>query len=232
MRKPKAKVSIAWSSSFAYAIGLIVSDGNLSPNGRHISFTSKDEELVGHYLRALNITSTHIGRKSRSKDEEKRYYCVQFSDVLFYRFLVSIGLMPNKSRSLETLHIPDEHFSHFLRGLFDGDGSCFSYWDKRWKKSFMYYTSFASASPSFLLWLQEKIAALYDIHGSIQRSRTGSVEQLVYAKKATVSLFAIMYEDANNLYLTRKHLKLLRAFSIMPQHSKNARVEKLVNSPA
>ena len=44
--KPKGKVKIAWSPQFAYAIGLLVSDGNLSPDGRHINFTTTDVELI------------------------------------------------------------------------------------------------------------------------------------------------------------------------------------------
>ena len=35
-----------WNHDFAYAIGLITTDGNLSPDGRHINLTSKDEEII------------------------------------------------------------------------------------------------------------------------------------------------------------------------------------------
>lgn len=41
--KPLSKIKIKWSPKFAYCIGLITSDGNLSKDGRHISFTSKDK---------------------------------------------------------------------------------------------------------------------------------------------------------------------------------------------
>lgn len=44
--KPQNKVKIKWSPEFAYAIGLLVTDGNLSPDGRHLNFTSKDRELA------------------------------------------------------------------------------------------------------------------------------------------------------------------------------------------
>ncbi len=33
--KPLGRVKIEWSDKFAYAIGLVASDGNLSPDGRH-----------------------------------------------------------------------------------------------------------------------------------------------------------------------------------------------------
>ncbi|MCR4312422.1 MAG: hypothetical protein NUV56_04005 [Candidatus Uhrbacteria bacterium] len=72
MAKPKAKVNIVWSPKFAYAIGLIVSDGNLSPDGRHIHFTSKDKILASHFLTALDIVGSRIGKKSRGGEKLKK----------------------------------------------------------------------------------------------------------------------------------------------------------------
>lgn len=232
MNKPKGKVCIAWSPAFAYAIGLLTSDGNLSPDGRHITFTSKDEELARHFITALNINGQHIGKKASGSVSSKKYFVVQFSDVLFYRFLLSIGLMPNKSLVLREVTVPDEIFSHFVRGLFDGDGTTYSYWDKRWRSSHMVYTGFASASPIFLRWLQKKIAEFYGIRGAISAYQGHRAEQLVYAKKASKVLASTMYAGAGGLLLSRKHLKLFTALAIIaPPNGKNAQVEKLVDSP-
>ncbi len=44
--RPLEKINIQWSPELAYAIGLLVADGCLSKDGRHIDFTSKDLELV------------------------------------------------------------------------------------------------------------------------------------------------------------------------------------------
>ncbi len=218
MAKPKGKVKVVWSPAFAYAIGLLVSDGNLSPDGRHIVFTSKDEELAQHFISALGIDGQHIGKKARGGEAEKRYFVVQFSDILFYRFLVSIGLMPNKSLVLHEVDVPEALFSHFVRGLFDGDGTTYSYWDTRWKSSFMYYAAFASGSPKFLRWLQRKIAHLYNVRGAIGKGNR--TEHLTYAKRATKMLVSVMYQNAGILFLTRKHLKFLEAFAIVSTLSK------------
>ena len=88
--KPLNKIKIEWSSTFAYAIGLLTTDGNLSIDGRHINFTSKDEELVKIFKRCLRLTNV-IGRKSSSHTKEKRYFQIQFGDVNFYRFLLKIS---------------------------------------------------------------------------------------------------------------------------------------------
>lgn len=231
MNTRKKKITIKWSKNFAYAIGLIVSDGNVSPDGRHITFTSKDLDLIQQFLLALNIKDHYVGKKARGNECEKKYFVVQIGDVNFHEFLVRIGIMPKKSKKLSVVQIPERLFSHFVRGVFDGDGTCYSYFDPRWKSSFMFYTAFASASPIFLRWFQEKLLKKYDIKGSINKGR--GAEQLNFAKKSSQKLFQIMYRNADNLYLKRKYLKLLAALTIIPSvQEKNARMEKLVNSPA
>lgn len=64
--EPKGKVPLEWSPNFAYAIGLLVSDGSLSKDGRHICFVSKDIEQLNNFMRALRIQvfigSTSTGR--------------------------------------------------------------------------------------------------------------------------------------------------------------------------
>ncbi len=118
-------MKIKWSPDFAYAIGLIVTDGCLYGDGRHINLTSKDLEMIKNFLVALKI-DVHIGRKSNGSNAEKKYYVVQFSDVLFYEFLKTIGLMPNKTKIMKEIVVPKKYFRDFLRGHFDGDGSVYS----------------------------------------------------------------------------------------------------------
>lgn len=68
--KPRKKAETAWSQLFAYALGLLVTDGSLSKDGRHIIFTSKDRELVEHFCRCLHITP-NIQMKNRIRGGEK-----------------------------------------------------------------------------------------------------------------------------------------------------------------
>lgn len=212
--KPKGKVKIKWSPNFAYAIGLIVSDGNLSPNGRHIVFTSKDIEMIELFQKTLCI-DIHIGTKSNSINDEKKYFVAQFSDVLFYNFLLDIGLMPNKSKVIGEIKIPPEYFLNFLLGSFDGDGCTHSYFDKRWKSSFMFYTIFASASSTHILWLQNEIYLRLKIKGHITKSQKNSAFQLKYAKADSLLLLRAMYPKKHTLCLSRKRLKIEQMLSII-----------------
>jgi len=207
--KPKGKVKLRWSPRFAYAIGLMVSDGNLSPDGRHINFTSKDLEMIHLFQKSLDI-EVHIGKKANSTSKEKCYFVTQFGDVLFYQFLMGIGLMPNKSKLIGEIKIPGKYFFDFLRGSFDGDGCTYSYWDKRWKSSFMFYTCFVSASPPHITWLREEIQKRIGIRGHVTMDGRHILQQLKYAKADSLKLLRKMYYSRNVMCLSRKRLKIVR----------------------
>ncbi len=212
-QKPKGNVRIKWSSKFAYAIGLIASDGNLSPNGRHITFVSKEIEQIKNFLKCLGIL-VKVG-KTFSGYKGKWAHRVQFGDVLFYKFLQAIGLSPAKSKTIGVLQIPDEYFFDFLRGVFDGDGSTYSYWDKRWKSSFMFYLGFASASKVFTDWLRLKIKEFVGTSGHITKDGRGSTYQLKYAKGESLQVLKKMYYSKQCVFLPRKYLKIKKMLAIV-----------------
>ncbi|HRY62727.1 MAG TPA: hypothetical protein P5056_03080 [Candidatus Paceibacterota bacterium] len=211
---PKEKIKIRWSRNFAYAIGLISSDGSLSKNGRHISFVSKDKDQVLNFIKALHLKNIKIG-KNYSGQYKSLSYRVQFGSVFFYNFLLSLGLTPNKSKSIGKLNIPDKFFFDFLRGVFDGDGSTYSYWDKRWRSSFMFYTEFASASEDHIFWLRNKIYEKLAISGHVTRDGKGSTLQLKYAKAESVVLLKKMFGPGRYLFLKRKRLKINKMLCIV-----------------
>lgn len=216
-----------WSGKLAYAVGLITTDGNLSKDGRHINLTSKDEEQIQNFAKILNLKN-RISMKKSSYTGEKKYYFLQFGNIELFHFLLSIGLMPNKTKILGPLQIPDEYFADYLRGFLDGDGFTNSYWDSRWKNSFCLYTGFTSASILHLNWIQEKIKDLYDISGKIKFSGK-STYHLTYAKRSSIILLKNMYHNPRVVCLQRKRCKISLALDII---RKQAGVAKLVDAYA
>ncbi len=214
--KPKGKVKIEWSANFAYAIGLIVSDGCLYNNGRHINFTTKDLEQAEHFKMCLGIELKNA-MKGSGYIKEKTYYNLQFSDVLFYKFLNTIGITSAKSKTIGEVHIPDEYFFDYLRGYFDGDGCFYSYWDKRWASSFMFYISFACASFKHMEWLRKRIFDLIGISGHMDYANRSY--QLKYAKKESLELIQEMYYSPDVICLTRKREKIFKALAIEDEHN-------------
>jgi hypothetical protein len=116
-----------------------------------------------------------------------------------------------------------------LRGLFDGDGSCYAYFDSRWKSSFMFYIEFTSASSEFIHYIQMNNIQLFGVGaGSVRISQRAFC--LAYAKKDSKILYKALYDHADSLYLARKYNKL-KSFvekdkSVIIKN--NARVAKLV----
>jgi len=222
MNKPRGKVNCNWSSNLAYAIGLIATDGCLSKDGRHLELTSTDEDQLENFMSCLGI-KVKIGYKTSSFSHNK-IPRIQFGDILFYRFLESIGLTTAKTKTISALKIPDEYFYDFLRGHHDGDGTFYSYWDPRWKSSFMFYTVFLSTSKPHVVWIQKKIFELLGIKGhlTINRSRRGHADlyQIRYAKKDSLKLLPKMYYSDKIITLKRKRLKIVKALAIDAAHAR------------
>jgi hypothetical protein len=211
--KPKGKVKIRWSSDFAYAVGLLASDGSLSKDGRHIDFTSKDIEQVKNFKRCLGLNNM-VGEK-KSGVAGGVSYRVQFGDVLLYKFLLGIGFMPAKSKIFGKLNIPAKYFFDFLRGSFDGDGSFYSYYDPRWRSSFMFYTIFISASRQHIEWLQGVLLGRLGVKGYITTDFKKSTLHLNYAKGDSWKVLKSMYYSKHAVCLSRKRRKVEKALSVI-----------------
>jgi len=212
--KPKGQVLIRWSREFAYAIGLLTSDGCLSKNGRHINLTSKDLEQLKTFKKCLCL-NVKIGIKYSGNGSGRPYYQVQFGDVLFYKFLNSIGLFSAKSKTISSVLVPDEYFADFLRGYFDGDGSSYSYYDSLFPKSYRFYISFMSASPSFVRWLQTRISKMIPVKGHFSGYTDSNYLQLKYAKTEAIIVSRYMYYGTRIPFLKRKYLKIQRTMRII-----------------
>jgi hypothetical protein len=216
--KPKSRISTEWRPELAYVVGSIASDGCLSSDGRHIDLTSKGIDQLDTFKHILGIEHIKIGKKTSGYTEAVLFH-VQFGSVVFYEWLVSIGLTPKKSRTIGELAIPDEYFTDFLRGLFDGDGSTYSYWDPRWKSSFMYYLEFTSASEAHILWLRSRIVRLWHVFGSVAHTGNHRAFILRYAKREGRLLLDRMYADPHAVKLDRKFAKVQKMFIIDDTHS-------------
>ncbi len=210
--KPRGHAEIKWSPEFAYAVGLLTADGCLLSDGRHIDFTSKDKELVQTFKECLKLKTKVSTKKSGLG---KMYFRVQFSDVLFREFLISIGITPKKSKIIGQVKVPDGFFRDFLRGYFDGDGTSYSFYDSLFPTSYRFYISFASASPAYILWLQGRIKTLLGLKGYINRYTDKPYLQLKYAKKEAIVLVSEMYYADGLPHLSRKYLKIKRTMSII-----------------
>ena len=199
-----------WSPETAYVVGLIATDGNLSGNGRSVSITSKDLDL-------LETVRACLGLRTEMSPVKGGYgttcYRVQWSDCRFYRWLLGIGLTPAKSLTLGPLDIPHEYFADFLRGCIDGDGSIVTYVDRyNTPKSPAYvytrlFVSIVSASPRFVEWMQTRIQSLRGLSGSLMIRRSAGRRDmwcLRYAKRESLAVLRWIYYAPELASLGRK----------------------------
>lgn len=222
-RQPGARLDFRysnpeWSAELAYVVGIIATDGNLSPDSRHIAIKSKDLDLLETVRRCLNLENT-IGRERRLLST---YYRLQWGDVSFYNWLVHIGLTRAKSLTLGALEIPDEFFADFVRGVIDGDGSIGLYTDRSniWKQEkYVYerlFITIASSSRLFLEWIHQRIQTQVPVRGAIlDKSRLGRNPHwsLKFAKQDSTSLLNWIYYTSDLPRLERKYQRAVKYLS-------------------
>lgn len=113
------------SKDKAYWLGVIVSDGTIQKDGYKTALTSKDKDLILKFKHA--IESGHPISKIASFDKrtKKTYtrYMIQINSKEFTSYIINLGITSKKSYVCNFPKIEEKYYLHFLRGLFDGDGS-------------------------------------------------------------------------------------------------------------
>ena len=212
-RDPGLETRDIWSPAVAYAVGLMATDGNLSGNGRNMTLSSKDVDLLETFRQCLGLR-TAIAPCLNGRGTQ--YWRVQWSDRRLYKWLLSIGLTPAKSLTLGPLAIPDDHFADFFRGCIDGDGSIVVYTGRyHTAKNARYvydrlYVSVVSASPAFVQWLQVQVRTLTGLVGAVGETRAEGRRTMAYlrfAKRESTALLRWMYHAPGVPALARKRVK-------------------------
>ncbi len=108
-----------WSNKMAYVLGIILTDGNVATNNGCISISMKEGDHLKKIKKMLN--SEHPVKYDKSKD----IYYFGFTRKKMSDKLFELGITNNKSLKVEFPDVPDKYLSHFIRGVFDGDGSVF-----------------------------------------------------------------------------------------------------------
>ncbi|MDP2927863.1 MAG: hypothetical protein Q8N80_03575 [Candidatus Omnitrophota bacterium] len=195
-------MNIKWDNKLSYCVGLLASDGNLSKDGRHIVFVSKDIDLIKTFKICLGLKNK-IAIKNSGYNKNGKYYYIQFGNVKLYRWLNNIGITANKSKTIGTLKIPNKYFFDFLRGLLDGDG-CVTSFKHLESKHPQIRVKFCSASKDFLIWLKSKIYNLLSLSGKI--GTIPRVFELIYYKHSSIKLLKRIY-NKSTVFLNRKFEK-------------------------
>lgn len=206
-----------WSPAMAYVLGFFTADGSLTINGRghyYIEFYSCDKESIEKVKELLG--SEHKISKVVKGFDWKPAYRIQIGSKDMCNDLLRLGMIPAKSNVINFPEVPLNHFSHFVRGYFDGDGHVHlgQYWRRdRNKWHWVFSSGFTSGSKSFLVGLWESLKK-YVSGGCLYKKNRGY--GLTFSRHDSLALFKLMYNNTSaSMFLKRKRMIFLKAFETL-----------------
>lgn len=198
-----------WSPEMAYVLGFFAADGCMMKNrrGAHfIEFQITDKDILLKIRKCLG--SNHKISIREEKDNCKTRYRLQIGSKVIFRDLLNLGLTPRKSNTIKLPKIPDEYFSQFVRGYFDGDGNVYANTYKRAgrgdKLSITLLSGFTCGSRSFLKKMHLKLKKVAFISGGTLYKSNSGVHRLYFSVKDSSRMYSFIYNNAGNLFLSRK----------------------------
>jgi len=197
----------SWSPEMAYVLGLYAADGCLSDSrgANIISLSSVDFEHL-QKIRIL-LASTHPIRR-QSNNKTSSIFLFSFAHEEMFQDLLNLGLTPRKSLTLSFPKVPSQFLRHFIRGVFDGDGSVGIEKKGAYRVPRLRVT-FTSASRNFIYPLNESL----HLNGGlsirkIYKYQYEGAYRLIYIGMECLKLFNYLYYGVpEKLYLERKYNK-------------------------
>ena len=172
-----------WSPAMAWVLGLIVTDGNIGvgPSGMLVPDLSSVSLSLLEKVRECMASNHPI--KLVNQTLGGTIYRFTFCRRKLAEDLVALGVTPKKSLTIQFPPVPAPFLSHFIRGVFDGDGSVFR--EPRSPTSPL-RVFFVSGSTRFITILEDKL-----------HSEAGLRKQTIYSRqKMTSFYFKYGHEDS------------------------------------
>jgi hypothetical protein len=118
------------SNEKAYWLGALMADGwstlrNGKPKEIGLAVNPKDVDWIQSFQNSIKHSGaieTKTNKKSLSNCGFNTVATIRVTCQRFTHFAIQAGVVPNKSGKLKFPDIDDAYNSHFVRGLFDGDG--------------------------------------------------------------------------------------------------------------
>ena len=186
----------------AYILGILMADGCVREKREgqlYLSLELIDREIIEFIKKELKLENkiTVMNRKRDYIKNEKTTYTITVAEQKLCSDLSKYGIVPNKTVVTERLvqNIPFDLRKHYLRGLFDGDGSI-GYYNNKWS------ITLTNNHPSFLRdvgdWVEQLIG-----FSCPKVSKTSTSYRIGYTGKKAKQLMKLLYQD-NNISIERK----------------------------
>lgn len=203
------------SEDKAYFLGLLYADGcvhNTQPRFL-ISLQEEDKYILELFKEKIEYNGYLYLRPS---EIHKNQYSLEITSSIIKNDLINLGCMPKKSLILTfptTLQVPELYLNHFIRGVFDGDGSV-GLIDRiingaEYKEQYINFIG----SNEFIIGLIEKLNFLDHINKS-STNNGNNIQIFIKNKKDFISMYNYLYKDAT-IYLNRKYNKFQEALNFL-----------------
>lgn len=203
-----------WSDEMAYVLGLVITDGCIRQPKKGsivVHLDMNDRSLLEKVRKAMKSTHKIVPSK-----HQKGLYLFGFAREQISQDLLRLGVTPRKSLTVKFPDVPDKYLRHFIRGVFDGDGSV--YFESRSRNSPL-TTKFVSGSKDFIYELEKRLQKLGMPKHTIYKDKRGNISySFRYGHRNSIRLFHLMYDGVDkDLYLERKYKKFVEGLKYSPK---------------
>lgn len=194
------KSPVMWDEFTAYFTGYVLGDGCILPprasglkkdgtyywrNGG-VKVTSKDRDVI-------EMMSENLGWLRPLSVSKGLYYTLTFTSTEWYNFFTSLGIVSRKSFNPSEVNFPEgDYLRHFIRGLFDADGSVMYHHPGKPRL-------FIGGHPSYIQALNNTLCWSTHIHGNI-------MELWLHDSHRVYEFYHYLYDNAT-YFMNRKKLK-------------------------
>lgn len=190
-----------WSNNLAWLVGIMLSDGYISNESiktRFIRIKMCDKDVIYKIKKIVRYSSNIYMYKPSNGN--KTSYSITLCGEVIWQFFNSMGMDSNKSYNAHIpVNIPKEYFSHFLRGVFDGDGSIIINKDK-------YLAARICGTKRVVEFIREYLSINSTIHSN--KSDTNFIVQ--YTGSDALQFLGFIYKNSiKNNRMNRKYKKYL-----------------------
>lgn len=201
----------------AYFLGFIVADGGVSRNNT-LCITQKEIDVLEDFKKYIKFEG-----KIR-KRTNINCYDIHLTSNKMIDDLLNLGIIPNKTNVVKYPNIPIEIESHFMRGLFDGDGCISIHKDKReGKGGDRGQVNICSGSKDFIEIYVDRLATYIGIKKNNIRCPRGTYYVIDWGGLSDVErIYNFFYENAT-VFLKRKKETFDKVMDI---HSKKLKYRK------
>lgn len=206
----------------AYWLGFIAADGSIVKSSEYnsyrlyINLSHVDEGHLEKFRDAIGANDTkfqkYTSTKGFSNPNGSTTSRIVLNSFKMCKDLAKYNVHQRKSYDIEMPNIDNDLISHYLRGLFDGDGSYHYHYDTK-NNRYRYTFEIVSASKIFIEQIQQYLLSVGIKTNLYYRKEFEYFRLMTASKKELLKLIDLLYSNAT-VYLDRKFKKVNEIKSI------------------